>query len=520
MTVTNIYIMEVITHVSRLNLQIGTDVHKYVTRQADNYVLPRHRTAIFEDKPSYVGRKLWNHLPEKIKRLDCVTLKKRLSEFLKGRPMINGLKPKNNSIDLKCWQDYLQKCYPPRTDCTTWDVLDVLHPFFDAPFSLVLQDFYRKATVRMSAASGYTEEVPIAQGVMQGDTISPILFAIFINDMEDYFVKKECNYVSINERAGLNLLSYADDSVLLSNTRVDAQKKLNVLQEYCHLNKLVVNVSKTKVLIFKKSHGRARRETLYYENNPLETVSTIRYLGVVFSNSGLFHQAAKDMKRKAASASGCVQRIVVDSRCSASWSSRAKLFDAMVRSVLLYSSELWALRYWQQLEVIQTKFIKSSFYWPIRTPGYVVRLETGRHHLVYNIFKSAFNWWLRILNMCDNRAPKMCFRRLLATDANENKKYNWASQMKEFFEDIGYGHIWAQQDGQVAKVHKTEIFKSFRQKLYNLDAAAAINSPLRVAYHQFTTYDIAPYLESNLPHYKVRLFSQIRISMHTEAIVI
>ncbi|XP_039285526.1 uncharacterized protein LOC120351659 [Nilaparvata lugens] len=88
MTVTNIYnIMEVITHVSRLNLQRGTDVHKYVTRQADNYVLPRHRTAIFEEKPSYVGRKLWNHLPEKIKRLDCVTLKKRLSEFLKGRPM-------------------------------------------------------------------------------------------------------------------------------------------------------------------------------------------------------------------------------------------------------------------------------------------------------------------------------------------------------------------------------------------------------------------------------------------------
>ncbi|KAG8312220.1 hypothetical protein J6590_026666 [Homalodisca vitripennis] len=68
-TITALYIQEVILHAHSLSLQTGKDFHSYNTRHTTNYVLPPHRTAIFEEKPSYIGRKLWNALPDTMKGL-------------------------------------------------------------------------------------------------------------------------------------------------------------------------------------------------------------------------------------------------------------------------------------------------------------------------------------------------------------------------------------------------------------------------------------------------------------------
>uniref|UniRef100_A0A1B6LZ46 Uncharacterized protein n=1 Tax=Graphocephala atropunctata TaxID=36148 RepID=A0A1B6LZ46_9HEMI len=82
MTITALYIQEVILHAHRLNFQTGKDFHSYNTRHATNFVLPPHRTAIFEEKPSYIGRKLWNALPETIKGLKGSALEGRLHNLL------------------------------------------------------------------------------------------------------------------------------------------------------------------------------------------------------------------------------------------------------------------------------------------------------------------------------------------------------------------------------------------------------------------------------------------------------
>ncbi|KAG8250049.1 hypothetical protein J6590_005443 [Homalodisca vitripennis] len=86
LTVTALYIQEVILHVHSLILQTGKDFHSYNTRHATNFILPSHCTAIFEGKPSSIGRKLWHVPPGTIRGLKRSTLEKRMNDLLVNWP--------------------------------------------------------------------------------------------------------------------------------------------------------------------------------------------------------------------------------------------------------------------------------------------------------------------------------------------------------------------------------------------------------------------------------------------------
>uniref|UniRef100_A0A1B6MU01 Reverse transcriptase domain-containing protein n=1 Tax=Graphocephala atropunctata TaxID=36148 RepID=A0A1B6MU01_9HEMI len=86
LTVTNIYLLEVICLASSRQLQRNMDTHTYQTRNARDFALPIHHSRRFQSKHSYGGAKFFNVLPETIKRADPVTLKKKLRSWLLQQP--------------------------------------------------------------------------------------------------------------------------------------------------------------------------------------------------------------------------------------------------------------------------------------------------------------------------------------------------------------------------------------------------------------------------------------------------
>jgi len=87
LTVPALYIYEAILHVDQLHLQTHMEIHNYPTRHASRFALPQHRTALYEKKPSYIGRKFKNHLPDYLRNLTGKKLKNLLQEFLLERPL-------------------------------------------------------------------------------------------------------------------------------------------------------------------------------------------------------------------------------------------------------------------------------------------------------------------------------------------------------------------------------------------------------------------------------------------------
>ena len=94
-------------------------------------------------------------------------------------------------------------------------------------------------------------------GVRQGCVLSPILFNIFLSDIQMEFDNPGHNHLLSNTE--VSSLLWADDILILSTSAEGLQQKLDNLKRYCLYNKLKVNTEKTKIMIFNKS-GRNMKD--------------------------------------------------------------------------------------------------------------------------------------------------------------------------------------------------------------------------------------------------------------------
>ena len=66
-----------------------------------------------------------------------------------------------------------------------------------------------------------------------------------------------------------------------------SQSQFDMICKWLKINRLILNVSKTKLMLFgRKSKIKHIKVDVYYENLKLETVDTFKYLGVIL-DSGL-----------------------------------------------------------------------------------------------------------------------------------------------------------------------------------------------------------------------------------------
>ena len=90
------------------------------------------------------------------------------------------------------------------------------------------------------------------KGVVQGEALSPLIFSLFINDIETDLLQNKIQSSDINE-INIFLLMYADDTVLVAERAESLQSLLDWLSKWTDDYGLTVNVTKTKVLVFRPS---------------------------------------------------------------------------------------------------------------------------------------------------------------------------------------------------------------------------------------------------------------------------
>ena len=90
---------------------------------------------------------------------------------------------------------------------------------------LIVKSMYSSVKSSVMGPTGLMHEFDCTLGVHQGESLSPFLFAMYINDLEDTLHTTGAAGLTIDSLKFF-LILYADDAVMLSESREDLQRIL------------------------------------------------------------------------------------------------------------------------------------------------------------------------------------------------------------------------------------------------------------------------------------------------------
>ena len=145
-----------------------------------------------------------------------------------------------------------------------------------SPESLALiTNYLHQRKQRTFANNTYSSYTGITQGVPQGSVLGPLFYILYANDT-----------ASCIQKSGYTF--YADDTVLyttkesLSSACANLQSDLNNLQQWCTLNNVHMNLSKTKCMFFgsRTALGKAPLPSFKVNEETIQRVNKYTYLGI------------------------------------------------------------------------------------------------------------------------------------------------------------------------------------------------------------------------------------------------
>ena len=281
-------------------------------------------------------------------------------------------------------------------------------------------------------------------GVRQGENLSPLLFSLYLNDLESYFETCRLNGITIETQSEdlyyfthIFLLLYADDTIIVSDDANDFQSCLDSFLDYCDVWKLKVNFKKTKVIIF----GARNIEKFSFRmgNNEIEIIKEYKYLGVTFSSTGSFLKARKHIAEQAKKAMYLLFMRI--NNLNLPLDLQLKLFDHTVLPILCYASEIFGFENLKLIETIHNEFLRKITKARTGTPMYMLYAELGRYPIEIYVKCRMIGFWNRLITGKQSKISYILYNAI----KNHQKSFKWIERVKNIFSEVGRNDIWINQ---------------------------------------------------------------------------
>ena len=198
----------------------------------------------------------------------------------------------------------------------------------------VLQSLFDHNNSSMVNQGSRSEPFPNEYGLLQGSTLSPLLYAMFINDLPE-LLRQVCNKKDMLGSTIIASFMYADDIALVANDPQQLKQMLDICEAYSMQNGVEFAPNKCEIISGNEDCSNC---TLYGEK--LKICESFTYLGVSMNQLGInSSEHAKRMIMKVSEAAAILRSV----GCNAGGLglvAREKLYISMIRPILEYGLTL------------------------------------------------------------------------------------------------------------------------------------------------------------------------------------
>jgi len=167
----------------------------------------------------------------------------------------------------------------------------------------IIKDMYTNTKTRVKVGEQLTKEMKCTAGIRQGDSLSPALF----NLVMDEIIKQ--TRAMAGYRMGtkeVKVVCYADDAVLFANSEDNLQRLLFNFTNKAKEFNMEVSTGKTKSMVISKDPIRCKLEI---DKKIIEQVMKFNYLGVEISSERNSYKEVKHQVMKGARISGYLRDV-------------------------------------------------------------------------------------------------------------------------------------------------------------------------------------------------------------------
>jgi hypothetical protein len=239
----------------------------------------------------------------------------------------------------------------------------------------------------MHPTEGLSARFSCGIGVKQGCPLSPLLFGLYLDGLEKHLDALVGDSPPQLANTVVKVLLYVDDLALMSETPQGLQKQIDALSKFYVERQLVINVSKTKVLVFEKCRSAALEFT--YRGTTIEWVQSFRYLGLELHSTRGMAVAIDKLTAAGKKALFALRRRCIDLSIT-DLEIMCQLFGSLVRPILSYACEVWTsctgAKGLQQVEQVHRMFMRGILGVNKTTSTFAMLGEFGKYPLEYF-------WW-------------------------------------------------------------------------------------------------------------------------------
>ena len=244
-------------------------------------------------------------------------------------------------------------------------------------------------------------------GVRQGDSLSPTLFALFINGLPEE-IKSLNEGININNR-NVPIILYADDIVLIANSEEKLQHMFKwCMYKWCYKWKLKLNVDKSNIVHFRPKRKSLTEFKFQFGEKDLNIVNKYKYLGIVLDEFLNFDSCAKVLSESAGRALGGVIYKFKNLK-DVGFKTFEKMYQSGVTTVSDYGSEIWGYTFCSSCNNVHNRAMR--YYLGVHRFAPIAGLhgEFGWLSSKFRRYKCILNYWNRLICMNDERLTKHMF---------------------------------------------------------------------------------------------------------------